>query len=108
MEKLMMSRPSDFRRLAFSAISMIALGLARPMRLANWGMRDLVGKDAWRNYLLLAVQAARIMPPCSRSNPPRGRTWPPARRRRRPHSARCGRGEWKGVRRGRGGEVGGG
>ena len=34
-EKLMMSRPSDFRRLAFSATAMMALGLARLMRRAS-------------------------------------------------------------------------
>src|SRR5690606_2001693 len=33
---------SAFRRLAFSAITMIALGLARPIRRESWGILDLV------------------------------------------------------------------
>ena len=37
-EKLMMSRPSALSRLAFSATTMIALGLARPMRRASSGI----------------------------------------------------------------------
>src|SRR6187200_1181336 len=38
----MMSRPSDFKRLAFSATTIIALGLARPMRRASAGIANLV------------------------------------------------------------------
>jgi hypothetical protein len=38
MEKLMMSRPSAFSFLAFSATTMMALGLARPTRLASCGI----------------------------------------------------------------------
>ena len=34
----MMSRPAALRALAFSATAMMALGLARPMRLASWGI----------------------------------------------------------------------
>src|SRR3546814_14651262 len=39
-EKLMMSRPSALSCLAFSATTMIALGLPRPMRLASWGIAE--------------------------------------------------------------------
>src|SRR3569623_1370841 len=48
MEKLTMSRPAAFNCLAFSATSMIALGLARPMRWASVGMDFLTG-DGRRN-----------------------------------------------------------
>src|SRR5690606_39575012 len=62
MEKLMMSRPSDFRRLAFSAISMIALGLARPMRLAKWGMLTS-WKGRWQPGILAWRRPAAGPPP---------------------------------------------
>src|SRR3546814_19320155 len=39
-EKLMMSRPSALSCLAFSATTMIALGLARPMRSASLGLAE--------------------------------------------------------------------
>src|SRR5690606_28815790 len=39
----MMSRPSALSCLAFSATTMIALGLARPMRLASWGIAGTSG-----------------------------------------------------------------
>src|SRR5688500_5605076 len=40
-EKLMMSRPAALSALAFSATAMMALGLARPMRLASWSIAYL-------------------------------------------------------------------
>jgi hypothetical protein len=43
-EKLMMSLPCAFNCLAFSAMTMIALGLARPTRWASWGMGFLGDK----------------------------------------------------------------
>src|SRR5690606_22347278 len=66
MEKLMMSRPSDFRRLAFSAISMIALGLARPMRLAKWGMLTS-WKGRWQPRILAWRRPAAGPPPCGKA-----------------------------------------
>jgi hypothetical protein len=44
-EKLMMSRPEAFNCLAFSAICMIALGLARLIRVASFGMEILAEKS---------------------------------------------------------------
>src|SRR5688572_14373124 len=45
MEKLTMSRPSDLSFFAFSATAMMALGRARPMRLASWGIAFLADDD---------------------------------------------------------------
>src|SRR5690606_5281666 len=56
----MMSRPSDFRRLAFSAICMIALGLARPMRRASWGI--LVTSGGVRDRAGTTAKPAEISP----------------------------------------------
>src|SRR5690606_41745360 len=48
MEKLTMSRPSALSFLAFSATAMMALGLARPTRLASWGITVLASvNDRW-------------------------------------------------------------
>src|SRR5690606_17894424 len=66
MEKLMMSRPSDFRRLPFSAISMIALGLARPMRLANGGMLTS-WKGRWQPRILAWRRPAAGPPPSGKA-----------------------------------------
>src|SRR3546814_11774101 len=63
-EKLMMSRPSALSCLAFSATTMIALGLARPMRLASWGIaepREFGERDAAGGRV--AVTRARASQP---------------------------------------------
>jgi len=41
-----MSRPAALSCFAFSAITMIALGLARPTRWASWGMEFSRGEEA--------------------------------------------------------------
>src|SRR5690606_2511290 len=43
----MTSRPSAFRRWAVSAMTMIALGLARAIRLASWGIAGTSGFWGW-------------------------------------------------------------
>src|SRR5688572_12695084 len=45
MEKLTMSRPSDLSFFAFSATAMMALGRARPMRFASWGIAFLADDE---------------------------------------------------------------
>src|SRR4249919_4123862 len=62
----MMSRPSDLSRLAFSATSMIALGLARPMRRASSGIAENLfgdgGKPAGRKRGMLSQRTSNIGP----------------------------------------------
>src|SRR3546814_11438765 len=60
----MLSRPSALSCLAFSATTMIALGLARPMRLASWGIaepRELGEREAAGGRV--AVTRARASQP---------------------------------------------
>src|SRR3546814_2359086 len=77
----MMSRPSAFRRLALSAITMIALGFARLMRWASWGISVLV-LVRWGTLILPFIGEAQwqvergpatAMCWCSRVEGPTGR-----------------------------------
>src|SRR5690242_8565482 len=77
MEKLTMSRPSALRRLAFSATAMMALGLARPIRRANWGIAEprTGPRNAaweWGNPTILAPGATLAPGAGSREIRPRG------------------------------------
>src|SRR3546814_3496755 len=74
-EKLMMSRPSALSCLAFSATTMIALGLARPMRLASWGIAEP------REFGEREAAGGRVAVTRARASQPRDFSMPAARSR---------------------------
>src|SRR6185312_11573450 len=60
-EKLMMSRPAALSCFALAAMTMIALGLARPTRWASWGMTS---SGSWGTEAANpAILACGIAPP---------------------------------------------
>src|SRR3546814_7527668 len=76
-----MSRPSALSCLAFSATTMIALGLARPMRLASWGIAEP------QEFGEREAAGGRVAVTRARASQPRDFSMPAAR------SRPCGRSE---------------